>query len=234
MKKKINKLISKIKGEDYKIDENIPTYFLNFLVLKKTFELIRGFFTKIFFSKKGKFVFIGSHTKILCKSKIKCGRGFTIGDYCYINALSKSGINIGDNVSIGRNSIIECTGVLREIGEGLFIGNNVGISSNAFIGVRGKVTIGNDTIVGPFLKIHAENHSFNDINTPIRLQKNTRIGVQIGSDCWIGSNVTILDGVVIGNKCVIGSGSVVVKNIPDFSVCVGVPAKIIRNRRSKI
>lgn len=55
--------------------------------------------------------------------------------------------------------------------------------------------------------------------------------IVIGEDCWIGSNVTILGGVKIGNGCVIGAGSIVTKNIPDYSVAVGNPARVIKNRK---
>ncbi|MCK5676883.1 MAG: acyltransferase, partial [Flavobacteriaceae bacterium] len=54
----------------------------------------------------------------------------------------------------------------------------------------------------------------------------------IGNDIWIGANVSIMSGVKIGNGCVIAAGSVVTKDIPDFSVIGGVPAKIIKNRKS--
>ena len=140
-------------------------------------------------------------------------------------------VTIGNNFSIGRNSIIECTGVLRELGEECIIGENVGIAANAFISVRGKLVIGNDCIFGPGLSIFTENHNFRDISKPIRLQGATRKGVEIGNDCWFGANVTVLDGVKIGNKCVIAAGAVITKDIPDFSIVGGVPAKVIRYRK---
>lgn len=65
---------------------------------------------------------------------------------------------IGNNFSLGQNSIIECTGVIRELGESLVIGDNVGISANAFISVRGKVKIGDSTIFGPGVSLFSENH----------------------------------------------------------------------------
>lgn len=52
--------------------------------------------------------------------------------------------------------------------------------------------------------------------------------ITIGNDCWIGANVTVLPGVTIGKGCTIGSGAVVQKSIPDYSVAVGVPAKVIK------
>jgi acetyltransferase-like isoleucine patch superfamily enzyme len=233
MRKLINKIISKIKGEPYEMDKNIPTGYLVGLVFQKINQLQRGFWTRLHFRKhhKGKRVFIGAHVKIKAKKLISCGRGVTIGDYSYIDALSNKGITIGNNVSLGRNTIIECTGVIRELGEELVIEDGVGIAANSFIAVRGGVRIGKNTIIGPGFHLHSENHVFTDLDKPIRLQGATRKGVTIGEDCWIGSNVTILDGVHIGNKCVIAAGAVVTKDAQDYSIIGGVPAKLIRLRK---
>ena len=232
MRKLINKLISKTKGEPYEVDKDIPTSYLFATLCSKFFQLVRGFFTRIFFQRKhkGKRVFVARHVKIRCKKKIRCGRGVTFGEYTYIDALSRNGITIGNNVSFGRNCIVECTGVLRDIGEELVIEDGVGIAANAFIGVRGKVHIGKNCIFGPNVHIHSENHIFLDKNTPIRLQGEERKGVTIGEDCWIGTNVVILDGVTIGKGCVIAAGAIVNKDVEDYSVVGGVPAKLIKKR----
>lgn len=233
MRKLINKVISKIKGEPYEIDKDIPGSYLFCLCVVKAAQLIRGFFVKLHFRRghKGKRIFIGKRVKIKCKKKISCGRGVTIGDYTYIDALSRGGIEFGNNVSLGRNCIIECTGVIRELGEKLIIEDGVGIAANAFIAVRGEVHIGKNCIFGPNVRIHAENHNFSDLNTPIRLQGATRKGVTIGEDCWIGSGVTILDGVHIGNHCIIAAGAVVNKDVPDYAIVGGVPAKVLKMRK---
>lgn len=226
----LSKIISKIKKEDYKVDENITFSVVFGLVIKKVVMLIRGVLIKPFLGKSKGTLFIGKKCDIRCKKKIRFLGSATIEDYTKIDALSKGGIEIGNNFSIGRNSIIECTGVLRELGESLEIGENVGIAANAFIAVRGKLKIGNDTIFGPGVSIHTENHNFEALDKPIRLQGATRKGVTIGNDCWIGSKVTILDGVNIGNNVIVAAGAVVNKNVPDYAVVGGVPAKIIKMR----
>ena len=233
MRKLINKVISKIKGEPYEIDKDIPGSYLFCLCFVKAAQLIRGFFVKLHFRRghKGKRIFIGKRVKIKCRKKISCGRGVTIGDYTYIDALSRGGIEFGNNVSLGRNCIIECTGVIRELGEKLIIEDGVGIAANAFIAVRGEVHIGKNCIFGPNVRIHAENHNFSELDTPIRLQGATRKGVTIGEDCWVGSGVTILDGVHIGNHCIIAAGAVVNKDVPDYAIVGGVPAKVLKMRK---
>ena len=220
MRKILNKLISKIKGEKYEIDEAISISTMFGLIWTKGMMVLRGILRKPFFNKSKGILFIGKRVKIKNKQKITFNGSATIEDGCFIEALSKGGIEIGNNFSLGRNSIIECTGVIRELGEKLIIGQNVGIAANAFIAMRGKVEIGDDTIFGPGVSIHAENHNFKDLDKPIRLQGATRKGIKIGKNCWIGSKVII-----------IGAGAVVTKDIPDFAIAAGVPAKIIKNRR---
>lgn len=230
MNKLLSKIISKIKGESYTVDKNITLSVIISLIIEKIFMVLRGIYHKILLKKSKGILFVGKKTKIKCHNKIELNGSATIGEYCKIDALSKNGIKIGNNFSLGRNSIIECTGVIRELGEELEIGENVGIAANAFIAVRGKVKIGSNTIFGPGVSIHAENHNFNDLETPIRLQGATRKGIEIGEDCWIGAKVVILDGVHIGNKVIVAAGAVVTKDIPDYSIVGGIPAKIIRLR----
>lgn len=231
MNKLLSFLISKIKKENYQVDKQLTASVMLVLIFDRGLMVLRGLYHKLLFKKSMGMVFIGKKVKIRSHKNIRCGYGLTIEDGCFINALSRGGIEIGNNFSLGRNSMIECTGVIRELGEKLTIGNNVGIAANAFIAMRGNINIGDNTIFGPSLSIHAENHVFKELEKPIRLQGATRKGVSIGKNCWIGSNVTILDGVHIGNNVVVAAGAVVNKNIPDNCIVGGVPAKVLKNRK---
>lgn len=90
----------------------------------------------------------------------------------------------------------------------------------------GMVKIGDRVLFGPFVSIFAATHE-TDVQS-------RREGVEyakpviIGDDCWIGGNTTIMPGVTIGKGCTIGAGSVVTKDIPDFSVAIGSPAKVVK------
>lgn len=229
----VSYLISKIKHNEYKVDKEIKSSDLLIILINRFFMLFRGIWHKILFKKTSGLLFVGKRVKIRSHSHMECGSGITIEDGCFINALCKNGVKIGNNFSLGRNSMIECTGVIRELGDQLIIGDNVGIAANAFISVRGKVRIGDNTIFGPSVKLFSENHIFTDLNIPIYLQGATREGISIGEDCWIGSNVTILDGVHIGNKVVIAAGAVVNKDIPDYAVAGGIPARILKIRNEE-
>lgn len=227
----MSKVISKIKHTEYKIDKNITDSVMINIILEKGIMLTRGLWNRLFIKKSKGLLFVGKKAKLKCRSKMIFHGTALIDDYVKIDALSKGGIEFGEGFSIGRNSIIECTGVIRELGEKLTFGKNVGIAANAFISMRGPVSIGNNTIFGPNVAIHAENHNFDNLNVPIRLQGVSRKGIKIGNDCWIGSGVKILDGVTIGDGCVIAAGAVVNKDIPPYSIAGGIPAKVIKSRK---
>jgi acetyltransferase-like isoleucine patch superfamily enzyme len=223
-------LISKIKQREYKVDNRITSSVLIMIILDRAFMLMRGIYHKVLFRKASGLIFIGKNVKIRAHGNFDCDGGLTIEDGCFINALCKDGIQIGKNFSLGRNSTIECTGVIRDLGEGLVIGDDVGIAENAFISVRGKVKIGSSTIFGPGVKLFSENHNFSDLNIPVYLQGATKKGVEIGEDCWIGANTIILDGVHVGKKVIVAAGAVVNKDVPDYAIVGGIPAKVIKMR----
>lgn len=188
-------------------------------------------FIRLFTKQSNGILFIGGKAVIKCKSRTGLGKAVYIGDYVEINALSKFGITMGNNVSIHKFTIVDCTGVLRNLGEGLVIGDNVGISQNCFIQVRGKVSIGNYVLFGPGVTVVSENHIFDDPDMPVSMQGEERKGVVIEDGVWIGTRAVILDGVVIGRNSIVAAGSVVNKDVPAFAIVAGVPAKGIRYRK---
>jgi acetyltransferase-like isoleucine patch superfamily enzyme len=226
----LNKLIHFLGRTNYKIDSNISYYSILIIISEKFIQFLRGLLLKLFFKKSKGILFLGKNVRIKHKNLISVGRTIFIGDNVEINALSKRGIVFGDNVSIHRGTIIDCTGGIRSIGECLKIGNSVGFSPNCFIQVRGEVTIGDNVIFGPFVKIFSESHNFSKIDIPITSQGETRKGVNIESGVWVGSSAIILDGVTIGENAIIAAGSLVNNDVPANSIVAGIPAKIIKNR----
>lgn len=230
LKGSVNSLIQKLGRKNYLVDEGLSNRSLFIIMYSRAVQMIRGFCLKFFLRKSSGIIFKGRGCKLRHKHLISVGKSLTLGDNVEINALSKEGVKIGNGVSILNNTIIECTGVIRNLGEGLVIGNNVGISQNSFIQVRGKVIIEDNVIFGPGISIFSENHNSEDPNKPISQQGETRIGVTIKQNSWIGANATILDGVTIGKNSIVAAGSVVTKSFPDYSVIAGVPAKLIKKR----
>ncbi len=231
MKHLVNMLIQRMGKTGYQLDEDIRSISLLIILLDRGCQAIRGLFLKLFLRSSSGLVFLGKNTKIRHAHLISAGKSLSIGDSVEINALCKQGVLLGRNVSILRNTIIECTGVIRDLGEGLQIGDYVGIAQNCFIQVRGPVIIGSRVILGPGVSIFSENHNIADLNVAIVDQGATRIGVTIEEGVWIGANSTILDGVTVGAHAVVAAGSLVNKDVPPFSVVGGVPAKILKNRR---
>lgn len=222
--------IREIKGADFNLDKEISIGYLFNKVLYMGINLLRGNIKTIFVEKKSKIIFIGKKTRLKDYKKIKLGKGINIGENVVIDALSKNGVSIGNNVRIGDFSRILCTGTLRNIGKGIKIGNNFGCGENCFFGSAGGIEIGNDVIIGQNVRFHSENHNFSDIDVLIRLQGVNHKGIRIGDNCWVGSGVVFLDGVNVGSGCIIGANTLVNKNIPDNAIVGGNPVKVIRYR----
>lgn len=112
----------------------------------------------------------------------------------------------------------------------LSIGRNVTMQPMTYIEASGGVTIGDDTSIAHGVSIMSETHVTKDPNIPFKNQGMVYKPVKIGNDVWIGAKVTIMAGVTVGNKAIIGANSVVTKDVPDYAVVVGAPARIIKYR----
>lgn len=128
----------------------------------------------------------------------------------------------------GKNVNIE-HGAFFASGKNICIGNNSGIGLNCRL--SGPLSIGNDVMMAPNVTIVTQNHEVSDTEIPMRLQTAPKKKVVIGNDVWIGTNVVIMPGITIGNGCIIGAGAVVTKDVPDYAVVGGIPAKIIKYRK---
>lgn len=227
----INNYVSKLKGNNYRIDPRIPQSYLLRLVVNRFFMKLRGCISLVHYAGAP---FIGKAVTLKARSSIRVGKGVTIGNRCYIDALSSEGISFGNNVSVGNNTKIECTGNIQHLGKGLRVGNNVGLGSDNFYGCAGGITIGDDTIIGNFVSFHAENHLFQDISIPIRLQGVTHQGIKVGKNCWIGARVTILDGAILEDGCIIAAGAVVGSGVyKENGIYGGIPAKLLKYRSTE-
>jgi len=113
-----------------------------------------------------------------------------------------------------------------DYGYNIEAGENVYFNVNCVVLDTMKIKIGSNVFFGPGAQIYTATHPLNAIE-----RRSTEFSkpVAIGDDCWIGGNAVICPGVTIGNRCTIGAGAVVTKDIPDDSLAVGNPAKVIRN-----
>lgn len=114
-------------------------------------------------------------------------------------------------------------------------GKNIVMGDYSQLGINCKVendlVMGDYVLMGPEVVIYSSSHEYKNVDVPIMLQGTKEIKpVQIGNDVWIGLRSVIMPGVKIGNHVIIGAGSVVTKDIPDYAIVGGVPAKIIKYR----
>ena len=151
----------------------------------------------------GGWAYIGKSSKIVNPKNLTIKNGVQIAPYCLICSHGKSKIVLEENVSIGMFSRIACIN---------------------------RIIIAKNVLTGPNIFISDYNHAYQDIEKPIAQQGNTpaTAEVVIGEDSWIGTNVVICGNVHIGKHVVVGAGSFVNKDIPDYCVVVGNPARVVK------
>ena len=159
--------------------------------------------------------------KIISKNGLVGGGIIRHGEY----------VDVKGKVHIKKGFRIECYPSFYEsnytpnfvIEDGVFIGFNFTAL------VADMLSIGSDTILASNVTLTTENHGM-DPNSPIpyHAQKLTSGPISIGKGCWIGQNVIVLPNVRIGDKCIIAAQSVVNRDIPDYCIAAGCPAKIIK------
>lgn len=139
--------------------------------------------------------------------------------YALLRRITEVGVNVGVRSDVR----LLCPQRLR-------LGNNVSIHSMSYLDATGGIAIGNDVSIAHACTILSTSHSHDDVTSPIKDQPINHRHTVIGDDCWVGARTTILAGVNIGPHSIIGAGAVVTKDVPPYTVCGGVPARVIRSR----
>jgi len=169
---------------------------------------------------------IRAGTEVLNGYRIKIGKDVTIGRYALLDAKNYMGgeITVGDRTIIDDFARLMCFGGKIEIGSDCSVNPYCMLYGNGNLKIGDMVRIASHTIIIP------ANHGFDRVDIPIILQSETKKGIIIEDNVWIGSGSIILDGVTIGTGAVVGAGSVVTKNVPPYHIVAGVPAITIRKR----
>ncbi|QPF75097.1 acyltransferase [Roseateles sp. DAIF2] len=228
----IHWILAKVKGPAYRLDPRLPSSALVEVLFRRLVWALRGVWKRL--PRATAFrsvVFVGADVTLRNQGLIRIGSWSTLAKGVLIDGLSSHGVTIGRRVNIGPYTQIEATGVITNLGIGFEIGDNSGIGAFSYVGAAGGVKVGANVIMGQRVSFHSEDHVFSDLDVPIRAQGVVRKGIVVADDCWIGANVTFLDGCTVGRGCVIGAGSVVRGDIPAYSIAVGIPAKVVRSRR---
>jgi acetyltransferase-like isoleucine patch superfamily enzyme len=169
------------------------------------------------------------------KSNVIVGKRFKIESSVYLQAISKDPMRFGDDVTICEGTTIRPSGHWGgNLGYGMMMGNRSSIGAFSYLGCSGRITIGNDVMIGPRITMIAENHNFVDLSRPMNQQGVNNKGITIGNDVWIGASATILDGVTIGDHVIVAAGAVVTKDVPPYAIVAGVPARQIKNRNEDV
>lgn len=153
-----------------------------------------------------------------------------IGENCFIAPQAQLFAEPGRDISMGNQCMIAADVFMHGP---ITLGNEVAINHGCSLdGGRNGIKIGSQTRIANNVTIYAFNHGMSP-STPIYKQATSSKGVVIGQDVWVGAQAGIVDGVTIGDNVVVGMGSIVTKDVPDYAIVAGNPAKIIGDRRDK-
>ena len=141
-------------------------------------------------------------------------------------------IDATSRIEIGSGTLImPYAKLVSGFGGFIKIGRNCTIHSfDVLYGFTGGLTLGDEVRTGTNVTLISSNHNFDDVTRPMHEQGFTSRGIVISDNVWIGAGVIVLDGVTVGPNTVLAAGCVVTKNVPESSVCAGVPAVVKRRR----
>ena len=189
--------------------------------------LLRKFLYPRLFACVGRGTVFGRNMTIRHPHKIQIGDRCIFDDMVVLDAKGDDnrGISIGNDVVIARNTVVSCKGGDIEIGD------NSNISLNCMIHSEKLVKIGPKNLWAAYCYIiGGGNHDFEDVDLPIIQQGSHVTGIEMEEDIWLGAGVKILDGCHVGSGVIVGAGSLVNKDIPEFKIAAGSPARVIRDR----
>ena len=154
---------------------------------------------------------------------IELGRGCKIHADASVDASRSPGVRLGDKVTLNRYAYVQGGN------GGVRLGDRVEINNYSIINGTGGVDIGDDTLIGPGVRIISYQHQYARAAT-IRSQPVDAKPIRIGRDVWIGANAVILAGITIGDGAVVAAGAVVREDVPAYAVVAGVPATVRKTR----
>ncbi len=175
----------------------------------------------------GRNVTFGQGVVLRHPGKIHLGDDVIVDDLVVLDAKGQSnrGITVGSGVFLGRGTILSCKDGDIELGDHV----NIGFHSEVFSG--SSVKVGAYGLFAAYTYLVGGGHAFDAEGTPVIEQERTSKGIRLGDNVWLGTGAKVMDGVSIGESVVVGAGAVVTTDLPDATVAVGVPARVVRSRR---
>ena len=137
----------------------------------------------------------------------------------------------GGRVELGRGTTVARGATLQAERGTLRIGERCHVGIGAIITAKAAVTIGNDTLIAEYVTIRDQDHDHTQPG-PIAADGFLTAPVVIGDGAWIAAKATVLRGVTIGEGAIVAAGAVVTRDVPAGAVVAGIPARVVRQRRT--
>lgn len=160
--------------------------------------------------------------------------GVRLADGCRVEALvdvqhgvlegRRGEVRVGPQCYLSRGVILDAHGGRIDLGANVFLGPYTLVQGH------GGVVIGDECLIASHCRVLSSNHAIPPRGVAVRTQADVLRPTRIGRDVWLGTGVTVLGGVTIGDGCVVGAGAVVTKDLPEYAVAIGVPARVVRYR----
>jgi acetyltransferase-like isoleucine patch superfamily enzyme len=187
----------------------------------------RKIFYRKMFKKAGRGIIFGRGLVLRHPGKISLGEHVSLDDNVMLDAsgAGEKGITLGDGVIVSRNCVLQGkTGPVS-------IGDRADIGCNCIFSSISGIEIGPSTLIAGHCYIGGGMYRSDRVDIPMMDQGNYSKGpVILGEDVWLGAGVIVLDGVRIGRGSIIGAGAVITRDIPEYSIAVGVPARVVGTR----
>jgi acetyltransferase-like isoleucine patch superfamily enzyme len=188
---------------------------------------VRSFFYPMILGSMGRGVAFGANIAIRHPHKIHIGDNVVIDDNCVLDAKGEDnkGIAIHNGVFVGRGTILTCHN-----GD-IVLEDNVNIGFNCVISSLSSIVIRKNHLMAAFCYLVGGDHDSDRTDIPVLFQGRSSKGIMIEDNVWLGAGVAVLDGVLVGRDSIIGAHAVVNKNVQEFAIAAGVPAKFLWDRR---
>jgi acetyltransferase-like isoleucine patch superfamily enzyme len=174
----------------------------------------------------GKGSVIGRNVTLRAPGQVAIGARVMIDDYAVLDAKGRtSSIELGNQILVGRSTILSCNESRIRIGDFVSIGPFCFFASKSHIDIGSNVSIGSGT------HLMAGTHSTADPDTAIIHQERISAGITVEDNAWIGSGAKILDGVTVSRNSIVGAGAVVTQTVPPYTTVLGNPARVVQKRK---
>jgi acetyltransferase-like isoleucine patch superfamily enzyme len=161
------------------------------------------------------------------------GQPIKIDPSTFVSRRSTIRVTGGGSITVGRGCEIHDFAMIMTYGGHITIGENCSLNPFAIIYGHGGVRIGNAVRIAAHSVIIPANHNVAVEGQPLHLSGVSTKGIDIEDNVWIGSGSRILDGVRIGENSIVAAGGIVTKTVPNNTTVAGVPARVIKENRSK-